>query len=171
MTPSPTDETPPGQGEVAGAVGQAPAILMRRVLDQPKQWDPRKHPHCLQEGAFFPRKSDDTGLSLTQRRTSSHPEFLDEYEFKARCGDPKHRLTCGVVAIDSAAVEEVGLTVAPDPIPPSPDGTLPGDPGHVLLPQISWAAWNDEASREQVRKWASKLAKHDRISALIEPGG
>lgn len=157
MPTTPATEPPAGSEPLGAPPVGSDELLMRRILDQPKQYDRRK-PVPLQEGAFLPRKVDDTGLSLTRRRSEVHPEFLTPEEFKARCADPKIRETAGIVQLATGQVTALPTVVTPDPIPPNPAEGVEGDVGHVLLPEINYLDFAGPASTEETRKRVRLLA-------------
>ena len=111
--------------------------MLRWLLLMRKHYQANLTPPILEE-AFQPRKKDDRGLSLSRRKSDAHPEFPDEWEFKARNRYPEAKLrdTCGVCAVLVQAARKLGLRVEPDPIVDDDPGEV-RDPSHVLLPDIN----------------------------------
>lgn len=141
-------------------------LLMRRFFLSKKHYRPAFTPP-IQEGAFHPGKNDKDGLSLSRRRTELFTTFFDEWQFKAACTHPDDNLRehCGVCAVLVEAAHHLGLEVRPDPI-------LPDDPGHVILPQITYTAFSEgtEELRGQIRIWISRLIELASDRILIAPG-
>ena len=106
-------------------------LIMRRFFHSSKHYKPKSSP-LIQEGAFHPRPADDTGISLSRRKSEEFPHFLDESALKAACAhpDPKIRENCGVCAFRRDDMSLIDLKIDTDP--------LPSDLGHVLLPQINY---------------------------------
>lgn len=171
MPTTPATEPPAEQEPRVLPTVSPDELLMRRVLNQPKQYKSGR-PVPLQEGAFLPGKRDDTGLSLTRRQSEARPEFLTPDGFKARCSDPKIRETAGVVQLLTSRVTALGVTVNPDPVLPDPDKGVPGDSGHVLLPEINFLDFagptSTEETRSRIRLWAAELVPL--AEAVILPG-
>lgn len=135
-------------------------LLMRRILDDPKQYRHGKVLHA----AFMPRKhgKDKDGISLHRR------VFADAIHFKLSCTDEKIRLTCGVVDLPVSVFVHLALTVVPDTQPPTP----PELPGHVAVKEINSDYHNDTFAEEQrikVRGYAAELASQCK-TPLIVPG-
>lgn len=148
--------------------------LLRWLLNRKQHFRANHTPPILEE-AFQPRKTDDKGLSLSRRKSDLHPDFPDEWEFKARNRHPDQNLkdTCGVCAILVQAAREIGLRVDPDPIIDESTGAVI-DPSHVLLPDINFGDFEGDNStlekRERIRTWINELIEHAKDRILIPPG-
>ena len=140
-------------------------LLMRRVLPRKKDFRATLTPP-IQEGAFWPGPNDHDGLSLSRRRSEVFGHFLSEWQFKAACTHPDQNLRerCGVCAILAGAAQAIGLEVRPDPI-------IPDDPGHVLLPQITYQEFQESAEgRQRILVWIGQLIELASQRILIAPG-
>ena len=126
--------------------------LMRRILSG--HFRPNRS-LIFQEGAFIPGKNDDTGISLSRRKSDANPDFITPEQLKAACTHPveANRLNCGVVQLPAGIITGAGLSINPD--------ALAEDPGHCLIPEINFHDWKDggEQSRGQIRKWITKLVE------------
>lgn len=167
FTDPPADTVQPGDSVVG-----ADELVMRRVLNQPKLYDPRR-PDLVREGAFLPNKKDDTGISLSRRQSATKPHFFTPEVFKANCSDPRHRLTAGVAELLVSDILGIGLSVQADPSPADPERGLISDQGHSLVPEINALDWSDESldgKRQYMRLWAAQLVKLARGRLVITPG-
>jgi hypothetical protein len=138
---------------------------MRRILKRKTDYRASFTPP-IQEKAFWPGPGDNEGLSLSRKKSEAHPDFLDEWQFKAGCTikDDNLRETCGVCAFFVEAARQMGLEVRPDPI-------VPGNPGHVILPQITYEKFeNSVEGRREILILVGKLIELASHRILIAPG-
>jgi len=140
-------------------------LLLRRILPRKLYYRATSAPP-IQETAFWPGPRDRDGLSLFRRRSEAFAHFLDEWEFKAACTHPDANLreNCGVCAVLAEAARDIGLEVRPDPI-------VPDDPGHVVLPQINFPAFDGSIEgRRRILVWVGQLIELASQRILIAPG-
>ncbi len=159
-------EEPPAMPAPGVTAVNTKELLMRGVLNQPKQYDSRRQVP-LQEGAFLPRKVDNTGLSVSRRQSDTHPEFLTPEQLKTRCRAHRPE-TSGVIQVSGKQLEELGLRIQPDPVEANAETGILADPGHSLLPDINFVDFATDIGRERIRVWAAQLVEIAQVA--IAPG-
>jgi hypothetical protein len=95
--------------------------------------------------AFRPAKQDTAGLSVLRAVLAQPQDTLPRGPAKA-----SGYWVARVAVID---IRKLGLTVAPDPI-------LGGPPGHAVIPELSWDAYQTDKAR-----WKPILAELARLAS------
>src|SRR5438874_2492703 len=77
--------------------------------------------------AFRPNRNDTSGLSVLRARFAQPQDTLAE-------GDPAKVAGYYVARLAVRDLQDLGLTVKPEPLPGGP-------PGHAVIPQLSWPGY------------------------------
>src|SRR5438128_4306885 len=99
-------------------------FVYRRI--HPNFYNPALRVAVLPE-AFRPSRNDTTGLSVLRARFAQPRDTLANR-------DPAKVRGHYVARLPVREMQELGLTVEPDPMPGGP-------PGHAIIPQLSWQAY------------------------------
>jgi hypothetical protein len=111
----------------------------------------------LQYGSFVPRgkKSrcpDDTGISLYRAVCLPAAESV-----LAGIEDEVKRRQNGVVRVMVSEISALGLEVVIEH--DAPDDPAAGIPGHVVIPQLTGAAWEDPEKKRRLKVVIERLAE------------
>jgi len=139
--------------------------IMRRIFHKKKHYNSSLSP-TVRADAFFPRPAENTGISLSRRKSDTYPHFLDEHLFKSACGynDPEYRAKCGVCAFQIEFAYSIELEVKPMP--------TEEDKGHVELPQITYDDFyqSNEQRHQEIMSLILKIIAEASDNLLIQPG-
>ena len=154
-------EPPPPTSPVADGGGDPVADeewLLRKVSVRSGRYDGESG-RLLPE-SFMPIKTDETGISLDRQRSAERPEFRTPKQ--AACGDADRQPDGYFVArLSVTEVRALGLTVKPDP--------LPDNPGHVLIPEMSYPMRKSKDQVEKNRVLAGEAALAQRVAEVLGP--
>ena len=118
-------------------------LLLRRIVRQPGQYDPALDP-AVHRGAFTPNRQDVDGLSLFREAYIS----ASAVALAAR----KPASDYVVARLRVSDVLSLGLSVLPCPDPG-------GLPGHVVIPELSLARYNDPLLKLGIKEASLHLAR------------
>jgi hypothetical protein len=100
-------------------------------------------PVPVQREAFRPNANDTAGLSVFRARFAQPLDTLVNV-------DPAKREDYYVARLSVEALRKLGLTVQPDPLPGGP-------PGHAVIPELGWNAY--QANKVRWKPTLVALAK------------
>ena len=106
--------------------------VLRRILKNPEYYKPGL-PIPIQYRAFYPTKEDEDGLSL----------FRELFTTAGDVAKGKNPKGYAVARLLVAAINELDLTVLPDPQP------QPELPGHSLIPELNY---NDKEKNKAAKR-------------------
>src|SRR5437879_4314924 len=122
-------------------------FVYRRI--HPNFYNPALRVAVLPE-AFRPSRNDTTGLSVLRERFAQPQDTLANR-------DPAKVRGYYVARLSVRELRNLGLTVLPDPV-------ASGPPGHAIIPELSWQAYDAEKKRlKQVQFDLAKLASADLV--------
>ncbi len=99
-------------------------------------------------GAFRPNPNDKTGLSVFRAGFGKPADTLVNI-------DPAKAKDYYVARLSAGELRKLGLTVEPDPVPGGP-------PGHAVIPELSWPAYQAQKQRwKPILVELAKLASAD----------
>jgi hypothetical protein len=104
--------------------------------------------------AFRPSRSDDTGLSVLRARFAQPEDCLAGI-------DPADVRGYAVARLSVRELRSLALTVYPDPV-------AGGPPGHAVIPELSWDAY--QADKMRRRPILFELAKLAGAGIVHRPG-
>lgn len=135
-------------------------LLLRRVPSHTANYHFPDGP--VQLNAFLPSSRDDEGLSLYRELVEgTSTRFLTAKSLLEAATNPRVREFGGVAVVLAAEMRAISLTIE------SKFGELPG---HVVIPQLNWTAYNaTKSQKQQIKEWADKIVRSLHCKMLIDP--
>lgn len=106
--------------------------------------------------AFRPTRADQAGLSVVRARYAQPEDLLKKV-------DPATVGRYTVARLSVRDLKNLGLSVEPDPV-------ADGPPGHALIPELSWSAYQaKKGQRKPILFQLAKLASADIVLQQANP--